>query len=55
MNAFNELSEPVKKIVRKAWQQTLLSPLSAVRVWQETATGQKYIYLVEAENFLINE
>lgn len=53
--AFDELSPLAKKLLKKCYNSTLLSPLTLCRIMQEDATGAKYLALNEVEMYLINE
>ena len=53
--AFNEISAPAKNYVRKAWQQTSLSPLAYIRMMQENCSVHSCAPLKDAEIYLINE
>lgn len=53
---FNELSQAAKNYVLKSFEQTFLSPLEAIRCWQEgNISESKLRALYEAERYLINE
>jgi len=52
--AYDELSDQAKKLLSICYNATLVSPLSACRIMQESAKGSKYMALCEVETYLIN-